>query len=268
VARVQQTLALEVGDNAVSLPFDGASIGQTGLDGPYTLRDLTVYPLAAPASGVALVDAYTTATYRSSNFPGGQVPDTAPVASFTATVSEQRVTVDATSSHDDTGIESFTWTFGDGGTGTGALAEHTYPVAGSFEIELTVADKAGQTARTSQTVTIEPPRPKCGGLAATIVSDGRHVLRGTTGPDVILGSAGGESILGLGGNDVICSAGGADVVSGGAGDDVLHGGDGHDVLYGEDGNDTLSGEAGNDVLVGGRGRDDLDGGSGRDLVLP
>lgn len=52
-------------------------------------------------------------------------------------------------------IESFTWDFGDGATGSGASPSHTYSEAGTYTVRLTVTDDAGATAETSASVTVE-----------------------------------------------------------------------------------------------------------------
>jgi len=52
--------------------------------------------------------------------------DNPPVAFFTFTVSGTTVTVDASGSTDDFGIVSYAWDWGDGTTGTGMQASHTY----------------------------------------------------------------------------------------------------------------------------------------------
>ena len=53
------------------------------------------------------------------------------------------VTFDAGGCSDDTGIVSYEWDFGDGTTGTGVTASHTYPMKGNYAITLRVADAAG-----------------------------------------------------------------------------------------------------------------------------
>ncbi|MCB1058530.1 MAG: PKD domain-containing protein, partial [Acidobacteria bacterium] len=70
-----------------------------------------------------------------------------PEAVFTATVSDRvlyAVTFDARSSLDPDGtIISYTWDFGDGATGTGNGAAHTYAGEGSYTVTLTVTDNEG-----------------------------------------------------------------------------------------------------------------------------
>src|SRR5436309_367564 len=49
---------------------------------------------------------------------------------------------------------TFTWNFGDGGSATGSQATHVYTTSGSFTVTLTTNDSRGQTAMTSNTITI------------------------------------------------------------------------------------------------------------------
>ena len=55
----------------------------------------------------------------------------------------------------------FTWSFGDGSTGTGSSTTHTFTVAGSYNVVLTVKDSSSpqQTATTQQTVNVSNPPP-------------------------------------------------------------------------------------------------------------
>ena len=78
------------------------------------------------------------------------VANAAPTASFTATPASGRaplqVGFDASASNDRNGsIASFAWEFGDGATGSGATATHTYQRAGSFTVRLTVTDDGAMT---------------------------------------------------------------------------------------------------------------------------
>jgi PKD repeat protein len=67
------------------------------------------------------------------------------------------VSFDGTGSHsNNTGgyIIDYSWTFGDGGTGSGATPTHTYALPGSYTVMLTVKDDAGLTNSVSHTVTV------------------------------------------------------------------------------------------------------------------
>jgi len=82
----------------------------------------------------------------------------APTAAFTPSVTDLALSVDASSSSDSDGtISSYDWTFGDGATGSGVTASHTYAVAGTYSVTLTVTDNGGATATTSTDVTVVAP---------------------------------------------------------------------------------------------------------------
>ena len=52
------------------------------------------------------------------------------------------------------GIVSYEWNFGDGATGTGATPQHTYTVADTYNVSLTVTDNEGMTNTNSAIATI------------------------------------------------------------------------------------------------------------------
>jgi chitodextrinase len=86
-------------------------------------------------------------------------PSGDPVASFTRAPSSGNapllVSFDGSSSYDQDGsIVSYTWSFGDGGTGTGVITTHTYTTSGTFTARLTVRDNEGKTGSATHTVTI------------------------------------------------------------------------------------------------------------------
>jgi PKD repeat protein len=94
-------------------------------------------------------------------------PPDNPVASFTASPSSGSppltVTFDGSSSYDVNGgtIVSYSWSFGDGATGSGQIVQHTYTSGGNFTARLTVTDNDGKTATASRTISLiktnEPP---------------------------------------------------------------------------------------------------------------
>jgi len=88
-----------------------------------------------------------------------QTPNEPPGAAFTSSCTGLTCSVDGTGSSDGDGtVAGYAWDFGDGGTASGATASHTYAVAGSYSVRLTVTDDDGSTATTTRTVTAtEPP---------------------------------------------------------------------------------------------------------------
>ena len=88
-----------------------------------------------------------------------------PVARGTATPTSGQpplaVSFNATTSTDPDGDPlSFAWTFGDGGTATGAITNHTYQTAGTYIARVTVADGRGGSGTTQFTIAAgRPPVP-------------------------------------------------------------------------------------------------------------
>jgi PKD repeat protein len=77
-----------------------------------------------------------------------------PAASFTTSGSNLAWSFDASGSTAPSGrtITSYVWNFGDGASGTGVTASHTYASPGTYTVTLTVTDSAGMTASTTRTV--------------------------------------------------------------------------------------------------------------------
>jgi PKD repeat protein len=100
--------------------------------------------------------ALTSTTYKGT--PGGRA-NQPPVAAFTTETDEGdplTIHLDASGSTDDDGsIAAYTWAFGDGETGSGATASHTYAAPGTYAVKLTVTDDAGATDSTEQQITLE-----------------------------------------------------------------------------------------------------------------
>ncbi len=71
----------------------------------------------------------------------------------------QPITFDGRGSTGD--IVSYTWDFGDGTTGSGAVVQHAYTAPGSYTVRLVVRDRYGRTDSDTATATIQAaPTPK------------------------------------------------------------------------------------------------------------
>jgi uncharacterized delta-60 repeat protein len=68
-----------------------------------------------------------------------------PTASFTYNCVGQTCTFDGTGSSDGDGtVVNYYWNFGDGQSGTGSTAQHTYNLIGNYTVSLTVSDNSGE----------------------------------------------------------------------------------------------------------------------------
>jgi PKD repeat protein len=88
-----------------------------------------------------------------------------PSASFTfdpgAPLSDEQITFTSTSTDDGT-ILSEDWEYGDGQTGSGSPAQHSYSVPGVYTVKLTVTDDESLTATHSEDVTVGNRNPSAG----------------------------------------------------------------------------------------------------------
>ncbi|GAB4193881.1 MAG: hypothetical protein Tsb002_24810 [Wenzhouxiangellaceae bacterium] len=91
---------------------------------------------------------------------GGNIP---PTASFTFGCNNLTCNFDASGSSDSDGsITGYSWSFGDGASGSGVTTSHTYATGGTFNVSLTVTDDGGASDSTSQSVTVtSPPTGNC-----------------------------------------------------------------------------------------------------------
>lgn len=123
------------------------------------IDDVAIYPTVLPLSRV---QAHYVASGRTVS-----APPAAPVARFAAAVDGLKASVDGTASSDANGpIAGYAWNFGDGGTGTGVKADHTYAAAGTYNVTLTVTDNTGQTNAVTNPVTVTAPPPNQAPVAA------------------------------------------------------------------------------------------------------
>ena len=97
---------------------------------------------------------------------GGPPPPPVPTCAITFTptapdVAEQVSFNSHASASSGRTVTGVAWTFGDGGTGNGITATHTYAATGTFTVSATVTDSGASTGSctTSVTVTGGPPPP-------------------------------------------------------------------------------------------------------------
>jgi hypothetical protein len=89
-----------------------------------------------------------------------QQQDTPPTAAFTSSCSALSCSFDGSGSFDGQGpLASLQWSFGDGGTATGTLANRTYAAPGTYDVSLVVTDSAGQTGTVTHQVTVGDSTP-------------------------------------------------------------------------------------------------------------
>jgi PKD repeat protein len=120
-------------------------------------------------------------------------PSAAFTLSPTSPVSGHPVAFKGTTSSDPNSggsISSYSWSFGDGGTASGAAPSHTYREKGTYTVKLTVTDNFGISTSVSRRVTVRaagPPTPSHASLSG--VGNGKpklafHLAAGANAPSL------------------------------------------------------------------------------------
>lgn len=117
---------------------------------------------------------------------GGTPTDNPPVAAFSFSCTGLSCSFNGGASTDDHGIAAYSWSFGDSSSGTGASVSHSYAAGGSYTVTLTVTDTVGQTASSSQTVSVTAPGgnapcSNCEKYSGTLASGGTGYVPSSSG---------------------------------------------------------------------------------------
>ena len=109
------------------------------------IDEVAIYPSVLTAAQVSQHFAIATSTANQ-----------APVAAFTSSSSALVASFDGSGSSDPDGtVASYAWDFGDStAAGSGATPSHTYAVAGTYQVKLTVTDNKGATNAVTKPVTV------------------------------------------------------------------------------------------------------------------
>ncbi len=148
----------EDGDLTSSLVWTSNRDGQIGTGGSFSTSTLTVgtHIMTAKATDSGGLTGSDDITIQVTEPPTNEPPQ----ASFTWKCTDLACSFDGGGSSDSDGtITTYAWTFGDGLTGSGETASHTYTAANTYTVTLTVTDNLGATGSSSQSVAVTEPPP-------------------------------------------------------------------------------------------------------------
>jgi hypothetical protein len=144
--------------SGAALAWTSSRDGAIGTGTGFTKTTLSVgtHLITLTATDPQLATSTATRTITITAAGSGNQP---PVAAFTVNCNTgvlHQCALDASSSTDDVGIISYTWSWGDGRTETHALptAKNTWPSAGTFNVTLKVTDGGGLTSSITKAVAV------------------------------------------------------------------------------------------------------------------
>lgn len=110
----------------------------------------------SPADNSILAEAQISVLFGA---PAEEVPPTAVINGPGQAVAGNKVSFDGSGSQpgNSGNIVRYDWGFGDGATASGPVAEHTYGIAGSYNVTLIVTDEAGRSSSSTARIEVSEP---------------------------------------------------------------------------------------------------------------
>ena len=134
---------------------------ETGITPSYTFNTPGIYTVSLTVTDNE-GESDTTTTNISVSAIGSQLPTAVFSATPLSGIAPLTVDFDATASTDPDGtIETYSWDFGEGNSGTGVTTNHTFDTQGTYNVTLTVTDNNGNAATMTTAITVNPEPGAC-----------------------------------------------------------------------------------------------------------